>query len=210
MICLLLLITGCSQNNITNLPQTDQYSPTPTIPNISLSPFPSTSTQSETSQPDLSATYTTILEKRTIDGMVMAYIPAGSYQMGSTEEEILTAISLCYEHYNICNQWFYDQEAPAHEISLEDYWIDQTEVTNAQYRTCVEAGVCSPPIECKKGEPTYYHQDKTNHPVVCVTWEEAQTYCDWVGARLPTEAEWEYAARSRGKNVMYAWGSDGP
>jgi len=144
---------------------------------------------------------------RTNDMAEMRYIPAGTFQMGSTESETADAIALCQEHYNICNRWYYERENPQHAVSLEGFWIDRAEITNAQYRQCVEAGICSEPTTCKKGEPTYDYPEKTNHPVVCVNWDEAQTYCEWTGARLPTEAEWEYAFRGEA-GAIYPWGDE--
>ncbi len=141
------------------------------------------------------------------DDMQMVYVPQGDFQMGSSLEEIDAAIALCREHYNICNRWYYMREDPQHRVTLNSFWIDQTEVTNAQYRLCVESGVCLPPLECKKGESTYHDQDKDDHPVVCVSWQDAQDYCEWVDARLPTEAEWEYAFRGE-SGVIYPWGDE--
>ena len=141
------------------------------------------------------------------DKQTMLLVPGGSFQMGSTEAEISDAIDLCREHYHICNEWYYERESPQHTVSLDDFWIDQTEVTNAQYRLCVEAGVCPAPSTCKKGEPTFNDPDKADHPVVCVNWEEAQSYCQWTGARLPTEAEWEYAFRGTA-GLIYPWGNE--
>jgi formylglycine-generating enzyme required for sulfatase activity len=63
------------------------------------------------------------------------------------------------------------REYPPHPFSLDAFWLDQTEVTNAQYRRCVEAGVCKAPTTCKKGTPTFDDPDKSDHPVVCVSWE---------------------------------------
>jgi len=88
---------------------------------------------------------------------------------------------------------------------LAGFWLDQTEITNAQYRRCVEEGACVEPVTCKKGEPTYADAEKADHPVVCVSWDEAQSYCEWAGGRLPTEAEWEYAFRGE-RGSIYPWG----
>jgi len=140
------------------------------------------------------------------DGM-MLHIPGGNFQMGSTDAEIADAIDLCREHYHICNQWYYERESPQHTVSLDDFWIDQAEVTNAQYRLCIEAGICPAPTTCKKGEPTFDEPGKADHPVVCVNWEEAQSYCQWRGSRLPTEAEWEYAFRGA-DGLIYPWGNE--
>ena len=141
------------------------------------------------------------------DEAAMLYIPAGTFQMGSTEAEITDAIDLCQQHYNICNRWYYERESPQHPVPLDGFWIDRTEITNAQYRQCVETGICTEPSTCKKGQATYTDADKNDHPVVCVNWEEAQTYCQWTGARLPTEAEWEYAFRG-GTGSIYPWGDE--
>lgn len=87
------------------------------------------------------------------DGMTTIFISAGSFQMGSTDDQVIEAIKLCWEHYHICNRWYYERETPLHEVSLEGFWIDQIEVSNTQYQLCVDVGNCSSPIECKKGQP---------------------------------------------------------
>ena len=173
----------------------EQPAPSPT-PTSTVTPFPTmTST--------LVIQWETQIRKA--DGMVMVYVTGGSFLMGSTEEEIKEAMLLCHEHYGYCNDWYYDREAPQHRVTLDSFWIDQTEVTNAQYRKCVEAGACEPPIECFRGDPTFDDSSKADHPVVCVDWYDAQAYCEWAGGRLPTEAEWEYAARGEA-GLLYPWG----
>ena len=142
---------------------------------------------------------------RPSDMMTMIHVPAGSFQMGSSENEIEAALDLCRDHYSPCNNWYYEREGPVHTVSLDSFWIDQTEITNAQYRHCVEDGNCLEPLNCNKGEPTYADPEEVDHPVVCVSWEEAQAYCEWAGARLPTEAEWEYAFRGDQRRY-YPWG----
>jgi formylglycine-generating enzyme required for sulfatase activity len=142
---------------------------------------------------------------RPADGMTMIYVPGGAFHMGSTEAEIEDAIALCRQHYNICNRWYYQRESPRHAVSLDNFLLDQTEITNAQYRECVAAGDCAEPLTCKKGKPTYADTAKAEHPVVCVSWDDAQSYCRWAGARLPTEAEWEYAFRGEMGHI-YPWG----
>jgi formylglycine-generating enzyme required for sulfatase activity len=145
------------------------------------------------------------LQGRTVDGMTMVFVPGGRFDMGSTDAEIAAAIDLCREHYGICNSWYYERESPLHTVELSGFWLDQTEVANAQFEMCVDAGVCQEPTTCREGEATYGKVDASDHPVVCVSWNDADTYCRWVGGRLPTEAEWEYAFRGEAR-FIYPWG----
>lgn len=112
----------------------------------------------------------------------MVLVPAGSFTMGSEAGE--------------------PDERPIHVIGLDDYYIDKYEVTNAQYSKCVNALVCDLP------NPTrlYTSTRLANHPLVFVSWDMAETFCEWRGARLPTEAEWEKAARGTGL-LSYPWGN---
>lgn len=96
-----------------------------------------------------------------------------------------------------------DDEGPEQRIALKTYWIDRHEVTNADYRRCVEVGRCPEPADLRfYGEPRL-----ANHPVVFVSWYAARDYCHWRGARLPSEAEWEKAARGEGGRT-YPWGDE--
>ena len=95
----------------------------------------------------------------------------------------------------------------AHKVILHDYWIDQTEVTNSQYSLCVETGKCRAPTTCSWGDPTYSDASTKDHPVICVTRTMASTYCEWAGGRLPTDAEWDYAARGP-ERLRYPWGDE--
>jgi formylglycine-generating enzyme required for sulfatase activity len=96
-----------------------------------------------------------------------------------------------------------NDEQPVHEVTLAAFYIDQYEVTNALYKRCVAAGGCEQP-GCSD---LYEAETKKNHPVVCVTWYQAQKYCEWQGVRLPTEAEWEKAARGTDGRI-YPWGNE--
>ena len=144
---------------------------------------------------------------RPTDGMVMVHVPAGEFPMGSSDDHLAQLCDKldCEEELPV------HAEQPEHLVALDGFWIDQTEVTNAHYRQCVEAGVCQAPTSCDEGEgePTYEDASKANHPVVCVNWHGAQAYCEWAGGRLPTEAEWEYAARGE-QGAIYPWGDTWP
>ena len=109
------------------------------------------------------------------DGMTLMYVPAGEFIMGSNSDNLLAN----------------EDEFPQHKVYIDAFWIDQTEVTNAQYSLCVEAGACKYPAYKTYYEDGFY----TAHPIIYVNWDDARTYCEWAGRRLPTEAEWEKAAR---------------
>jgi serine/threonine-protein kinase len=125
------------------------------------------------------------------DGMVQMYVPAGAFTMGSNIDEA--------------------DEKPRHEVTLAAFWMDQTEVTNNMYAQCVNAGGCSSPRSIGSiTRSSYYGNSKyDNYPVVSIGWAKAQAYCTWAGRRLPTEAEWEKAARGP-EGLRYPWGSAVP
>lgn len=98
-------------------------------------------------------------------------------------------------------------ERPVHQVTLDGYWIDRTEVSNGQYRRCVDDSACDVPRYWD--EPVFRRFRADNLPVVGVDWDDALAYCTWAGARLPTEAEWEYAAAGPEAH-RYPWGNDEP
>lgn len=133
------------------------------------------------------------------EGMIL--IPAGTFQMGSTTGDV--------------------DEAPVHTVELDAFYIDQHEVTNAEYRAFVTVTGYPPPrgigytavYELLKhgyepwNDPDFNHPDQ---PVTTVTWFDAAAYCEWAGKRLPTEAEWEKAARGGLEGTRYSWGNAEP
>jgi formylglycine-generating enzyme required for sulfatase activity len=97
---------------------------------------------------------------------------------------------------------------PVREVSIKTFAMSKTDVTVAQYAECVIKGACTKPATtdyCNWGKP-----GRGNHPVNCVDWNQAKQYAKFKGARLPSEAEWEYAATSGGRNQKYPWGNDEP
>lgn len=104
-------------------------------------------------------------------------------------------------------------EQPVHEVELADFWIDQTEVTNAMYAKCMQAGGCTPPSSASSDtrQGYYGNSEFDDFPVIYVSWNDAKNYCDWRGdgTRLPTEAEWEKAARGTDGRT-YPWGHESP
>jgi formylglycine-generating enzyme required for sulfatase activity len=121
----------------------------------------------------------------------MVLIPAGNFQMGRDGGE--------------------NDEAPAHTVFLDAFYIDRYEVTNEMYLSCDQSGVCSKPVDVSGLTEGDYESGKyPDYPVVNVGWDMAKTYCAWRGARLPTEAEWEKAARGGLTGMRYPWGNETP
>ncbi len=129
------------------------------------------------------------------DGAVMVFVASGWFVMGSTEDDPQA----------------YDDEDPQHSVMLDGFWIDRTEVTNGQYKQCEAAGACTAPYPTSSysREAYYRHPRYANFPVINVTWDNAVAYCEWAGKRLPTEAEWEKAARGVDGRI-YPWGDSPP
>ena len=119
------------------------------------------------------------------DGMVR--IPGGTFLMGSVEVSAAQ---------------------PVHERTIAPFWMDQMEVTAGAYAECVAAEVCAAALSSLP-ESTAGVAEKTNHPINGVDWNQATAYCAWVGKRLPTEGEWEYAAGGR-QGYFYPWGDAAP
>jgi eukaryotic-like serine/threonine-protein kinase len=140
-----------------------------------------------------------------VDGMALVYVPAGEFEMGTSDEKLERLLT---EHSDWQRQWFADEQ-PAHTVYLDSFWIDLMEVTNAKYALCVAAGSCVPPYKINSTtHPSYYGNDRyANYPVIHVDWSMAKAYCEWTGRRLPSEAEWEKAARGTDGGT-YPWGNE--
>jgi len=167
---------------------------TATIKPPTLTSVPITSTPQPTKTsiptPTLGIGSTMIGEK----GETLVYVPAGEFTMGSDNGS--------------------SDEKPVHTVYLDAFWIDQTEVTNKQYKACVDAGVCEPPSDFSSvTHPSYYgNSEFDDYPVIWVNWDKANRYCEvWtgIGGELPTEAQWEKAARGTDTRE-YPWGNDTP
>ena len=142
-------------------------------------------------------------------GVSMVLVPSGEFIMGETAEN---AFSECEKYSSSCqkDQFMSNfEESPPHKVVLDSYYIDKYEVTNELYKACVKAGVCFTPQKTSSyTHASYYgNPDFDNYPVAYVNWKMAKTYCEWRGVRLPTEAEWEKAARGVEART-YPWGDN--
>jgi serine/threonine-protein kinase len=188
-----LLLTACTTTNAPVIEST--VTPLPTIPPRVL---PTSTieivlpTVTVTSTPKATPTVEPINQRiSSVDGMPQVYIPAGIFHMGGMDVRRAP------------------NEIPDHDVQLDAYWMDQLEVTNAMFALCMSRGGCTPPQSFKSQRRADYFNniEFKDYPVVYVTWEQGKAYCEWAGRRLPSEAEWERAARGDDFRT-FPWGED--
>jgi len=128
-----------------------------------------------------------------LDGAQLVTVPAGKFRMGSEPGQ---------------DPYFWGAEGPAHNVTLKTFALYKTEVTNAMYQKCAADKACPRPANytSETRKDYYTNPEYANYPVVNVSWVGAVSYCKWAGARLPTEAEWEKAARGT-DGRLFPWGS---
>jgi formylglycine-generating enzyme required for sulfatase activity len=144
-------------------------------------------------------------------GMVL--VPAGEFRMGLSDDQIDELVRLeCARYLEndsppsfSCNEWYSVLAAasPQHQVYLSAFYVDLHEVTNDEYRQCYDAGVCSGPHN------SYYFLSRGYgaYPISSISWFQAGVYCEWAGKRLPSEAEWEKAARGT-DGRLFPWGDE--
>jgi len=199
IVLLLFIFGGLGLNSLFNKPSDVTVTPSSQIftetsepPSQTAAPVIPTLSVTQTPSP----TATTVLgigstSRSLKDGMLLVYVPAGEFVMGADDGD--------------------DDEMPVSMIFLDAFWIDQTEITNTMYAKCVEANQCDPPDKNRSfTRPFYFNSLEFNdNPVIYVDWYMANMYCNWVGRRLPTEAEWEKSARGP-TGYKYPWGYVSP
>lgn len=150
---------------------------------------------------------TLVIEKQERTGMI--FIPGGPFVRGTSSDQISTWASECGGN---CRSNEFNDEAPQRLITLDGFYIDRTEVTVEQFKAFVNATGYKTTGE-QKGDPIQYtwrafdSAERFNHPVNWISWDDANTYCQWAGKRLPNEAEWEKAARGEDGRI-WPWGNE--
>jgi formylglycine-generating enzyme required for sulfatase activity len=172
-----------TNSDISTTSGTDSISGTDTIPSTEIS----TDTNTDTDTP-IDTDTGTDTEEVLDTGVTWAWLAGGTFQMGSTLS---------------------GNEQPVHSVTIQAFSMAKTQTTVEQYMACVADGSCSDPgtwsLDC------YWNREGfEKHPVNCISWHMASAFCQWTGGRLPSESEWEYAARSQGQDITYPWGDETP
>ncbi|OIP44307.1 MAG: hypothetical protein AUK47_01105 [Deltaproteobacteria bacterium CG2_30_63_29] len=136
-------------------------------------------------------------------GLDQLFVPSGEFLMGLDAAQIEKSREICDIDRKTCPWRLFDNEAPQRKVLLSAFYIDKYEATVSQYQSCVEAKICEVPATSTYC--TWKLEAADTHPINCVTWAQAKTYCEWAGKRLPTEAEWERAARGV-DGRLFPWG----
>ena len=149
----------------------------------------------------------------------MAWVKGGTFVRGSNFKENQDTLKLCRKYDRACKLWWFSDEFPLKLVTLKSYWIDIYEVTNQQYLEFVKATAHRPALDdtcetdsCWEGnlwKGNSFSMLIRNQPVTQVDWYDAVAYCKWKDKRLPSEAEWEKAARGPSGNI-YPWGKGSP
>jgi formylglycine-generating enzyme required for sulfatase activity len=128
-------------------------------------------------------------------GLEFVLVPGGTFRMGCESQD-----TECF-----------DNEKPAHPVSVGEFWLGMTDVTVAAYAKCVQAGACEGSIQSIDTEThaCNWKNGRMDHPMNCIKWDESERFCRWVGGRLPTAEEWERAAKG-GEDRVYPWGDQPP
>lgn len=191
----ILVITDTPFSSFTETEIMPQLSPT----NTAIPPTATLTLTPTLAPPTLTPTIS--LEDRYIDfqvnpkdGIPMVFVPSGEFIMGSNEDE---------------DPYFWGAEGPEHDVYVDAFWIYQTEVTNAMYQACMAEQACPKPLrnESRTVEDYYDNERFADYPVIQVNYIDAIAYCVWAGGRLPTEAEWEKAARGT-EGAIFPWGNE--
>jgi len=193
IVAVLIFLAACTSTPVPVIESTATPLPKNTLP-------PALPTSTEPIAPTPAQTLTAVISPTTesltnrvspVDEMPQAYIPAGTFRMGGMDVRRAP------------------NELPVHDVTLNAFWMDQLEVTNAMYGLCVSAGACTLPQELKsQRRPEYFSNPEfKDYPVIYVTWGQAKAYCGWAGRRLPSEAEWERAGRGDDFRT-FPWGEE--
>lgn len=194
--------TATAQPSATPSPSSTATATPP--PTATATPSPTATLIPSQPPPNAAPSHTWI---RPADQMVMVFVPGGSTVIGSTDEAVTAVLSGCQAVRGAagCQASWYEASRPPYPVTLSGYWLDRYAVTNRQYQQCVAAGLCQAPAAVNNswyGEPLY-----ADYPVVNVTWHDAEAYCHWAEAVLPTEAQWEYGARGP-QSLLFPWGNE--